>query len=405
MPYTAEIVTITGALVEVDVEADTEDEPFFRRADFALALIVPDGDSPLGRAIGYDRLCEALDGTLDPRPWLKRHQVRVARRGDPAADIEPCVTYRLELTSSEWVSHLEAGQVFEVFAYCRNGPEIAKDALWVEQDMRVVPVYSDGDRVQLRRRIGLDAVRGTVIDEHALAPPPPRWRGSETLYQVHLDHGPVAWAPGELIDAAPTDTYERAFDDPDRWFDELLTMHPLARAETYGHLAPITGGNILQPTDDPLVSDVEIPACAARIFALVRRLPWPYSLQVAVKVAEDWTNDQANRAAYVTCLDLQIGALVLLLAERSMCTSPTTALDAVPREWLTRLGSLAANITKTGTGRSFGRRVDYLGACAVRYAAPIHDALLRGNPPEREAAAKLGLDGALLRPNEEDLYR
>lgn len=58
----------------------------------------------------------------------------------------------------------------------------------------------------------------------------------------------------------------------------------------------------------------------------------------------------AEHGVYLTCLDLALGAIGLLLAERSMTRSPTRALDGAPSHLPRRLGALARDLAAAPGG-------------------------------------------------------
>lgn len=140
---------------------------------------------------------------------------------------------------------------------------------------------------------------------------------SDVCLRGTLDEGDVTWdvgpkQPVALANARPlkraelTDTYERAWRDPEAFFTELLEQPPLEREGVLSNLSlnhyanqeiplRVTGAvpKALHRTakGKPCVL---LPLKSPALFALLRRLPLERAVDVALTLLEGWLGDTKN---------------------------------------------------------------------------------------------------------------
>ncbi len=414
MPYSCTVVRRQGVLVVLDVEPEQPDaEPFYEDADFALALLLNDeAPSELERALGPDAIERIAAGTVDPAPYVRTVRALVSRQGSVRSDVSPVARYAVEVTDARWIAHLAPGITYDSYAWSEGDGSIIPDADVWETPVRLpVASFAVGDRVQVHGPASLGALagRGSVETGATRGTPLRHWAGGTTLHRIAFDHGPRAWAFAESLRTPPADAYEGAAKDVTGFVRRLFTLSPLERGRALHFLALRGGGAAaLEPT-------VHVEGNSARMYALLRMLPFELAVETATHLLEGWLGDAVSRtqtfgravpgqglAAGDTIegyqfecyapLALTLGALTLLVSEHPLDAAHAAQLEAVLR-------GLPPHLFGYGNW-------DHLAAyprAACR--APVQTLprwLYDGYPSD---AGVVGLSGSLVTPSETDLYQ
>ena len=432
MPYGCEVARIDRRTIVLHVTPEQADcEPFYTRADFALALLLGEmRPNPLRTALGErtDPI-ELQPLTFDPSPYIAAVDVRVVRRGEQYGDTDPVAAYTIEVTDARWIGHLARGDRYDSYAYyAEAAPCLADHEVFVPNVRQPVGSYATGQRVAIRPHLeiwpGQIFGRGTIEDQRRATQPPPGWDGGLLAYRIALDHGPHVWAFAETVREVPADTYECAWAAPDTYFDELLALRPLERARALRWLGLYSGGALRIERDAGRPFELDIAGRAPWLHGLLRRLPRSRAAYVAIRLLAEWLDDSHGLAMrcsgsergtemfasetfscpghyeYATPLDIVIGALTLIIADPPARIPPAVAakleraLDAYETVWL-------------GTpAHTHKPRAAYLREACRGTPPALPSTLFLGLPHQHAEAAALGLaGGALVVPSSIDLHR
>jgi len=429
MPYGCTVVRVDGLTAVLRVEADQPDcEPFYRRADFALALLLGEGDGALAAALGDDVLEDLGAGKVDAAPYVASFDVAVERRGRLRDDLTPVALYTVRVTDRRWLAHLRPGDGHGCYGFCEDGPVVPEDELWEVEAPLPVGSYARGDRVAVHgppypsTRCG----RGGVVETAVCARAPSFWEGGLLVARVDFDHGPRAWVFAETLRHAPPDTYERAAADPGRFFDDLLALSPLERARGLRWMALRSGGDGMVTAGDLTVG---IPGRSVWLFGLLRRLPFPRAASIAAALVAGWVQDPDGATArlgasiagtelaagdtaepylfeYACPVELALGALTLLCADERARTGSVH----LPAPVVALVAELRRDLPATWFGfpaDAWRARLAYLAAAATGTVPALPAWVLDGYPPGSGSsdAAELGLDGAYVPPSTLDRFR
>jgi len=460
MSYGCEVVRINGETITLLVKPSQADcEPFYLGKEFALGILLGTvqysppgigerlrthflGPRPLGRGRPMprsplldtfgDTVWDSLEnGSIDASKYVASFDFAIHQRGNIAVDRDPIARYTITVTDRRWLAHLRPGARLESHAWGDLGAIVPDEDVFETPPRLAVETWRAGDRISLdgapamapgEWMHGRGVIEATTTVSHAPYVPRWEWEGGLVVHRAQLDHGPRVWAFAETFRRPPADTYERAWRDPDAFFVERLAEPPLARARALRFL----GGGGVTLLVGP--REVKFPSEAPWLYGLLRRLPFPRSVEVATELLAGWVGDpdgckkkfgkpvpgielgaggvwQPYHFEYVSPILLTIGALTMLAAD-----DPTRSLASHAR---LRDALQALNGVQFGYPlKDWTRWTSYLVAAMAGTAPPFPE-LFGGRGPHRQPegleyarAEELGLEGApLMLPTPRDLVR